>query len=69
MTSGTGAACQACRFYEDHVVNGGASRTDAGLCRFNPPVTQPDASGRGLWPVVTAQDWCGHFASDAAPAE
>lgn len=67
--SGMGASCEACRFYEDHKVNGGVSQADAGLCRFNPPVSQPDASARGLWPVVTSADWCGHFAPDALPAE
>lgn len=66
---GSGAACEACRYFEDHKVNGGASHGDAGLCRYNPPVTQPDASGRGLWPVVTAADWCGHFSAEQVPAE
>ncbi|MDP9838725.1 hypothetical protein J2T09_003497 [Neorhizobium huautlense] len=37
---------------------------DGGLCRFNPPVTQPDANERGLWPVVATNDWCGHFAPE-----
>ncbi|WP_045386885.1 hypothetical protein [Falsirhodobacter sp. alg1] len=56
--------CADCAFFEDHVVE--AKADDAGLCRFNPPVTQPSADQRGLWPVVTANDWCGHFASGIA---
>lgn len=34
---------------------------DAGLCRYNPPISQPDPDARGFWPVVTAEDWCGHY--------
>ena len=70
MASGaTGAACEHCRFYDDHKVNGGVSANDAGLCRFNPPVSQPDPKGQGLWPVVASGDWCGHFSQGAGPAE
>ncbi|MBB4351764.1 hypothetical protein [Aliirhizobium cellulosilyticum] len=57
------AACNDCAFLE----NQGTEREhtdDGGLCRFNPPVTQPDANERGLWPVVAANDWCGHFAPE-----
>ena len=39
-----------------------------GLCRFNPPVSQPTADAHGLWPVVTEKDWCGHFAPEIASA-
>lgn len=62
------AACKACSFYEDHIVNAGAAAEDAGLCRFNPPVSQPDANARGLWPVVSANDWCGQFDDESAAA-
>lgn len=61
-------SCKACSFYEDHVVNAGAAPVDAGLCRFNPPVTQPAADARGFWPVVSANDWCGQFDGDAKAA-
>ncbi|MEN3931286.1 hypothetical protein WJT86_09475 [Microvirga sp. W0021] len=54
-------SCSSCAFYEDHIVNQGKADTDKGLCRFNPPVTQPEPDARGLWPVVTSTDWCGHF--------
>ncbi|MGA8293399.1 MAG: hypothetical protein WB820_13030 [Rhodoplanes sp.] len=37
------------------------SAEDDGLCRDNPPVSQPGPSAHGLWPVVSAKDWCGHF--------
>ncbi|WP_112810963.1 hypothetical protein [Ensifer sp.] len=57
-------SCDSCAFYENHVANSAAVAAEAGLCRYNPPVSQPDANARGLWPVVTANDWCGHFASE-----
>lgn len=69
MTSRSDAACSACRFYDDHVVNGGRATGDEGLCRYNPPVSQPEPQGHGLWPVVGSSDWCGHFTADATPAE
>lgn len=59
-------ACSTCAFYEDHVANTKADLPDAGLCRFNPPVSQPSADARGLWPVVKSDDWCGHFEENAA---
>lgn len=62
------ASCKACTFYEDHAANGGSVASDAGLCRFNPPVSQPDANARGLWPVVAGNDWCGHFDEDSKAA-
>ena len=58
------SACKTCAFYENHAANNNAELSDAGLCRFNPPVTQPQPDTRGLWPVVKSDDWCGHF--DAA---
>ena len=36
---------------------------DEGLCRFNPPVSQPAPDAHGLWPVVGKEDWCGHYAN------
>lgn len=63
------AVCESCRFYDEHKTNGGASAGNEGLCRFNPPVSQPEPKGHGLWPVVDAKDWCGHFSPDVMPAE
>ena len=60
------SSCSACAFYEDHAANTQAQLSDAGLCRFNPPVTQPEADARGLWPVVASNDWCGHFSTQFA---
>lgn len=54
------AACASCVFFDDHKSNAGAATGDAGLCRFNPPVSQPSPDARGLWPVVESNDWCGH---------
>ena len=65
----TGAACQSCRFFDDHKLNGGFTQNDAGLCRFNPPISQPEPQAQGLWPVVASRDWCGHFTPDQMPAE
>lgn len=58
-----GTSCNACVFFDDHGTGTVALANEGGLCRFNPPVSQPDANSRGLWPVVTAEDWCGHFTS------
>lgn len=56
------AHCDSCVYFDDHAGNGAApALNDAGLCRFNPPVTQPGPDAQGLWPVVKAEDWCGHF--------
>lgn len=63
------AVCESCRFYDEHKTNGGASAGNEGLCRFNPPVSQPEPQGHGLWPVVDAKDWCGHFTPEMMPAE
>lgn len=60
----TDLACTRCKFYDDHHVNGAQTNDEAGLCRFNPPVSQPEPEGRGLWPVVSANDWCGHFTAE-----
>jgi hypothetical protein len=52
--------CGECSFYEDSVQKEG-TMGNLGLCRINPPVRQPDVKGSGLWPMVSASDWCGHF--------
>ena len=62
-THSNSATCGSCMFFDDHHGNAGAVANDAGLCRFNPPVSQPEANSRGLWPVVATEDWCGHFAA------
>lgn len=59
-------SCSACTYYEDHVANSAKVEENAGLCRYNPPVTQPQPNARGLWPVVAAGDWCGHFSEARA---
>ncbi|WP_019903458.1 hypothetical protein [Methylobacterium sp. 77] len=69
MAHSTSAACESCRFFDDHQLNGGQSSGDEGLCRFNPPVSQPEPKSPGLWPVVASKDWCGHFTSEMTAAE
>ncbi len=58
------SSCGRCTFFDEHHADGGQDSVDAGLCRFNPPVSQPGPDAHGLWPVVTEKDWCGHFASE-----
>ncbi|GJD75928.1 MULTISPECIES: hypothetical protein [Methylobacterium] len=69
MASTTNAACESCRFFDDHKLNGGMAAGDEGLCRFNPPVSQPEPKSPGLWPVVASKDWCGHFTAEMSAAE
>ncbi len=58
-------ACTKCKFFDDQAVK---QSSEDGICRFNPPVTQPSANAHGLWPVVSTTDWCGHFSVDSATA-
>ncbi|WP_349369097.1 hypothetical protein [Salinarimonas sp.] len=58
----TTCACGNCQFFDDKAPSAPA-KNDAGLCRFNPPISQPARDDRGLWPVVEKEDWCGHFAA------
>ena len=62
----THGSCNNCAFFDDHA-KAQAAQTPDGLCRFNPPVTQPGPTEHGLWPVVSASDWCGHF--ESAPSQ
>lgn len=55
------AACTRCTFFD-----GAATKAGNGLCRYNPPVSQPSSDVHGLWPVVSSADWCGHFEAGAA---
>lgn len=61
----TATSCNTCVFFDDHVGQQKAS-ADAGLCRFNPPAPQGGNEARSLWPVVTSEDWCGHFTAQRA---
>ena len=62
MTSKSGS-CGSCTFFDEQAA-ARAPAAPAGLCRFNPPVSQPTPDAHGLWPVVSQQDWCGHFAPE-----
>ena len=59
-------ACTKCKFFDDHVAK---PQAEEGLCRFNPPVSQPEPDSKGLWPVVASSDWCGHFTAEMNAAE
>jgi hypothetical protein len=69
MAATANASCESCRFYDEHHGNGAQAKADEGLCRFNPPVSQPGPDTKGLWPVVATNDWCGHFTADMTAAE
>ncbi|KQS67365.1 MULTISPECIES: hypothetical protein [Methylobacterium] len=69
MAGSANAACESCRFFDDHKLNGAQAQGDEGLCRFNPPVSQPAPESKGLWPVVASKDWCGHFTAEMSAAE
>lgn len=57
------AACEKCSFFDLHMPHQTAPKEGEklGLCRYNPPVTQPSAEAHGLWPKVSNDDWCGHY--------
>ena len=59
------AHCESCAFYDERHTNTGKQASDEGLCRFNPPVSQPAPDAHGLWPVVGKQDWCGHYSTES----
>jgi hypothetical protein len=63
------AHCESCKFSDEHKVNGAQASGEQGLCRYNPPVTQPAPESKGLWPVVATSDWCGHFTPEMTAAE
>ena len=62
-------SCSKCTFFDEHVKTTPAPAKDDGLCRYNPPVTQPGPTEHGLWPVVSTSDWCGHFSHETSPAQ
>lgn len=60
LTTAGAAACAKCRYFD-------AEQGDAlGLCRYNPPISQPSGDAAGVWPKVEANDWCGHFEAQLA---
>ena len=51
-------ACRECRYYQR------VGETDFGKCRRRSPFTLGMfADRKGYWPEVTAEDWCGEFAT------
>jgi hypothetical protein len=59
----TTCACGNCQFYDTQIKSAAKQKVrHSGLCRFNPPAPGREAETHGLWPVVGAKDWCGHFA-------
>ena len=61
-------SCESCTYYEQGHTNKGQAARDEGLCRYNPPVSQPGPETHGLWPVVGQRDWCGHYATQGQRA-
>ncbi|PAX09453.1 hypothetical protein [Sphingomonas lenta] len=59
LTTAGVAACGKCRYFDQASTEShGAS---LGLCRYNPPISQPTQDSHGVWPKVEASDWCGHY--------
>ena len=60
LTTAGAAACAKCKFFD-------SEKSDTlGLCRYNPPISQPSGEAAGVWPKVQANDWCGHYEPIAA---
>lgn len=60
FTTADAAACAKCKFFDAE------ASAELGLCRYNPPISQPSGESAGVWPKVEAGDWCGHFEAVAA---
>ena len=58
MSHSQDVACTKSKFFGHHTAK---PQADDGLCRYNPPMTQPSVEAHGLLPVVSSKDWCGHF--------
>ncbi|MBB3810053.1 hypothetical protein [Pseudochelatococcus contaminans] len=63
----TTTSCTGCIFFDDSNKQT-ASVANTGVCRFNPPAPKADSETVSLWPVVTAEDWCGHFTAQRVAA-
>ena len=60
----TTCACGNCQFMDiQSKAAAKQKKNGSGLCRYNPPIAQPEANAPALWPVVGMKDWCGHFAA------
>ncbi|MGB3387565.1 MAG: hypothetical protein WBA88_06230 [Pseudaminobacter sp.] len=60
----TTCACGNCQFFDKQNSTAVKQKDPgSGICRYNPPLPQPDAQAHGVWPVVGKKDWCGHFAA------
>ena len=51
--------CESCTYFDEHQTNSGKQADGEGLCRFNPPISQPAPDAHGLW----------HYAAEAAAAQ
>ena len=54
-------SCEYCKYF-DAVES---RYSNHGLCRRNPPMLNPHASGV-RWPEVQITDWCGEFEQDTS---
>lgn len=55
FTTASDAACAKCKFFDQE------GSAELGLCRYNPPISQPSGDAAGVWPKVETTDWCGHY--------
>lgn len=60
----TTCACGNCQFFDTQSKLAKKVQSNAGLCRYNPPLAQAGEDSGSVWPMVNARsDWCGHFAA------
>ncbi len=60
----TTCACANCQFMVHNSQQKAKRAGEAlGQCRYNPPLANAEGNAHGNWPLVAAQDWCGHFAA------
>ena len=50
-------SCETCRFWDTSVSSGEDDKDRTGRCAVNPPSVDY-RTGRGLWPITDADDYC-----------
>ena len=63
MTEDAGRACEACQWWVRIALEQRGrtySRTNNGWCKHSPP-TATGERGKGKWPIVSANEWCGQW--------
>lgn len=55
--------CETCRYWDTSVSSGDDDKDRTGRCAVAPPSVD-DRTGRGLWPITDADDYCYEWESD-----